>query len=64
MVSARRADSDCLSCGDGVCPLDPALGLARESHHPPARRLAAEFGVRLHDAVGREADATIEAIER
>ena len=46
-VAVRRAYYRCPGCGAGRCPLDAALGLARDGHSPGVRRLAAEFGARL-----------------
>jgi len=43
----RRAYYACAACGAGHCPLDGALGLARDSHSPGVRRLACRFGARL-----------------
>jgi hypothetical protein len=43
-VTVRRAYYACFQCGHGSCPLDAALGLARDSHSPGVRRLAARFG--------------------
>ncbi len=46
-AAVRRAYYRCPDCGRGGCPLDAALGLARDGHSPGVRRLAAEFGARL-----------------
>jgi hypothetical protein len=46
-VEVRRAYYACPACGRGRCPLDGALGLARDSHGPGVRRLAARFGALL-----------------
>jgi hypothetical protein len=46
-VTVRRAYYACRSCGRGRAPLDGALGLARDSHGPGVRRLAARFGALL-----------------
>lgn len=46
-VTMRRAYYACPHCGHGCCPLDAALGLARDSHSPGVRRLAARFGAVL-----------------
>jgi hypothetical protein len=46
-IVVRRAYYRCPTCGRGACPLDGALGLARDGHSPGVRRLAAEFGARL-----------------
>jgi hypothetical protein len=46
-VTVRRAYYACPQCGHGVCPLDAALGVARDSHSPGVRRLAARFGALL-----------------
>jgi len=46
-VTIRRAYYTCVRCGQGHCPLDAMLGLARDSHSPGVRRLACRFGARL-----------------
>lgn len=46
-VTVRRAYYACSVCGQGGCPLDAALGLARDSHSPGMRRLASQFGALL-----------------
>ncbi|HEX5325899.1 MAG TPA: ISKra4 family transposase [Acetobacteraceae bacterium] len=46
-VTVRRAYYACPHCGHGGCPLDAALGLARDSHSPGVRGLAARFGALL-----------------
>lgn len=46
-ITLRRAYYHCAACGRGHCPLDAALGLARDSHSPGVRRLAGRFGARL-----------------
>ena len=45
-VTVRRAYYACAACGHGQCPLDAALGLARDSVSPGVRRLAGRFGAR------------------
>jgi hypothetical protein len=46
-VEVRRAYYACPACGRGRCPVDAALGLARDGHSPGVRRLAARFGALL-----------------
>jgi hypothetical protein len=46
-ITIRRAYYACSGCGHGHCPLDGALGLARDSQSPGVRRLAVRFGARL-----------------
>jgi hypothetical protein len=46
-ITIRRAYYACAACGQGHCPLDAVLGLARDSHSPGVRRLACRFGARL-----------------
>jgi hypothetical protein len=46
-VTVRRAYYACPQCGHGGCPLDAALGLARDSHSPGVRRLASQAGALL-----------------
>jgi hypothetical protein len=46
-VTMRRAYYVCAECGQGGCPLDGRLGLARDSHSPGVRRLASRCGARL-----------------
>lgn len=46
-ISVRRAYYVCAHCGHGHCPLDAALGLARDSLSPGVRRLACRFGALL-----------------
>ena len=46
-ISVRRAYYACPRCGHGHCPLDGALGLARDSLSPGVRRLACRFGALL-----------------
>jgi hypothetical protein len=46
-ITIRRAYYACTACGQGHCPLDAVLGLARDSHSPGVRRLACRFGGRL-----------------
>lgn len=45
-ITVRRAAYACPQCGHGHCPLDGVLGLARDSHSPGVRQLAARFGAR------------------
>jgi hypothetical protein len=53
-VTIRRAYYRCAACGQGQCPLDTAVGLARDSLSPGARRLAGRFGALLPFAVAAE----------
>jgi hypothetical protein len=46
-ITVRRAYYACLTCGQGHCPLDAALGLARDSLSPGVRRLAGRCGALL-----------------
>jgi len=46
-ITVRRAYYACPDCGHGHCPLDAALGLARDSLSPGVRRLAGRFGALL-----------------
>lgn len=46
-ITIRRAYYACPGCGQGLAPLDDALGLERDSHSPGVRRLAWRFGGRL-----------------
>ena len=46
-ITVRRAYYACTACGQGHCPLDAALGLARDSLSPGVRRLACRFGALL-----------------
>lgn len=55
-ITIRRAYYACATCGHGHCPLDAALGLARDSHSPAVRRLACRCGALLPFA---EAAATL-----
>ena len=55
-ITIRRAYYACVTCGHGHCPLDAALGLARDSHSPAVRRLACRCGALLPFA---EAAATL-----
>ena len=43
----RRASYACPACGNGHCPLDARLDLARDSLSPGVRRLAGRFGALL-----------------
>jgi hypothetical protein len=46
-ISVRRAYYGCVQCGTGHCPLDAALGLARDSLSPGVRRLTGQLGALL-----------------
>ena len=46
-ITVRRAYYACAACGQGHCPLDAVLGLARDSLRPGVRRLAWRCGARL-----------------
>ena len=46
-ITIRRAYYTCPACGHGHCPLDAALGLARDSLSPGVRRWAGRFGALL-----------------
>jgi hypothetical protein len=46
-ITIRRAYYACARCGHAHCPLDAALGLARDSLSPGVRRLAGRFGAVL-----------------
>jgi hypothetical protein len=46
-ITVRRAYYACAACGQGHCPLDGVLGLARDSLSPGVRRLACRFGALL-----------------
>jgi len=46
-ITIRRAYYACATCGQGHCPLDAVLGLARDSPSPGVRRLAWRCGARL-----------------
>ena len=58
-ITVRRAYYACAACGQGHCPLDAALGLARDSLSPGVRRLACRFGALLPFA--EAADSLAEA---
>ena len=58
-IAVRRAYYACAACGHGHCPLDAALGLARDSLSPGVRRLVCRFGALLPFA--EAADALAEA---
>lgn len=58
-ITVRRAYYVCGACGHGHCPLDAALGLARDSLSPGVRRLACRFGALLPFA--EAADSLAEA---
>jgi hypothetical protein len=53
-ITIRRAAYGCAQCGQGQCPLDATLGLARDSLSPGVRRLACRFGAHLPFAVAAE----------
>ncbi len=46
-ITLRRAYYACAACGHGHCPLDPVLGLTRDSLSPGVRRLAGRLGALL-----------------
>jgi hypothetical protein len=46
-ITIRRAYYACLACGQGHCPRDGVLGLARDSLSPGVRRLTGRFGALL-----------------
>ncbi len=46
-IALRRAYYWCPACGQGACPLDPALGLGRASHSPGVRRATSHLGALL-----------------
>lgn len=46
-ITVRRAAYVCAHCGQGHCPLDAALGLARDSLSPGVRRLVCRLGALL-----------------
>ena len=46
-ITVRRAYYACRRCGHGHCPLDAALGLARDGLSPGVRRLACRLGALL-----------------
>jgi hypothetical protein len=46
-ITLRRAYYHCPRCGNGHCPLDAVLGLARDSLSPGLRRLTGRFGALL-----------------
>jgi hypothetical protein len=53
-VTVRRAYYACAACGQGHCPLDAALGLARDSLSPGGRRLTGQLGALLPFAVAAQ----------
>lgn len=53
-ITIRRAAYGCAQCGQGQCPLDATLGLARDSLSPGVRRLACRFGAQLPFAVAAD----------
>lgn len=53
-IMIRRAAYSCAQCGQGQCPLDATLGLARDSLSPGVRRLACRFGAHLPFAVAAD----------
>ena len=58
-ITLRRAYYWCPACGQGACPLDPALGLGRASHSPGVRRATGHLGALLPFA---QATATLAAL--
>ena len=46
-ITVRRAYYRCPVCHRGHCPLDAALGLARDARSPAVRSLTEQFGARL-----------------
>ena len=46
-ITIRRAYYACAACGHGHCPLDAALGVARDALSPGVRRLASQLGALL-----------------
>lgn len=46
-ITLRRAYYVCAVCGQGHCPLDAILGVARDSLSPGVRRLISRFGALL-----------------
>jgi hypothetical protein len=60
-ITVRRAYYVCPTCGQGHCPLDAALGLARDSLSPGVRRLTCRLGALLPFA---EAATTLAATTR
>lgn len=46
-ITLRRAYYVCAGCGQGYCPLDASLGLARDSLSPQVRQLVSRAGGRL-----------------
>ena len=53
-ITVRRAYYVCPTCGQGQCPLDAVVGLARDSLSPGVRRLACRFGALLPFAEAAE----------
>jgi hypothetical protein len=53
-ITIRRAAYGCGQCGQGQCPLDAPLGLARDSLSPGVRRLTCRFGAHLPFAVAAD----------
>ena len=53
-ITIRRAAYACAQCGQGQCPLDATLGLARDSLSPGVRRLVCRFGAHLPFAVAAD----------
>jgi hypothetical protein len=46
-ITLRRASYACAACGHGHCPLDPVLGLTRDSLSPGVRRVVGRLGALL-----------------
>jgi hypothetical protein len=61
-ITIRRAYYGCPRCGQGHCPLDAALGLARDSLSPGVRRLACRFGALLPFAEAADSLAAAAAV--
>jgi hypothetical protein len=61
-ITIRRAAYGCAQCGQGQCPLDATLGLARDSLSPGVRRLACRFGAHVPFAVAADALAEAAAV--
>ena len=61
-ITLRRAYYWCPACGQGACPLDPALGLGRASHSPGVRRATGHLGALLPFAQAATTLATLAGI--
>ena len=61
-ITLRRAYYWCPACGQGACPLDPALGLGRASHSPGVRRATGHLGALLPFAQAAATLATLAGI--